>query len=68
MTTFDNNINNTFNSSNRVLPLSMIYNEDFVINKPSTSYADNRNNTNSISYNTKNTVTDRTRATIKESS
>ena len=57
--------NNTFNSSNRVLPLSMIYNEDFNINK-SVAIPDKRNS--SIFQNTKNTVTDRTRATIKESS
>jgi len=34
--------NNTFNSSNRVLPLSMIYNEDFNINK-SVAIPDKRN-------------------------
>ncbi len=61
--TTDNN--NTFNSSNRVLPLSMIYSEDFNLNK-SVTIPDKRNS--SILQNTKNTVTDRTRATIKESS
>ena len=67
---------NTFNSSNRVLPLSMIYNEDFSLHKTNTSTnvsnsvavraRNSKNDENSRANNSQ--LCDRTRATYKESS
>lgn len=79
LTTLDHQ-ESTFNSSSRVLPLSMIYNEDFSLQKTNASTnvsnsmamqkrvtAISKNNDNSRTNNNSQ-MCDRTRATFKESS